>query len=336
MNPLFAVSMTVLLGLFYCWTSRINGLFFFGRTVAGELQESVEGRAITREYRMWIALTTLAAAAIAWAGGHARRPGLGVAGILFECVAFSFVFARANGRVRRLEQIHAEWSSTGERLRQVSLLQQPEYWVPDVAAILMPLAVCAVALGTAVLAQPHAHGLAGRWTATMDVLGSHGYSGLLGLSTGMMVAAVAQLLAFRSSARLRTRMAQYTVRACLSLEWIAAVLLAVVLGCGHFGVAITHGVSKGIILAALLAALGVLLWNQWRAKRFVPAPVELGADDRWLWGLFYVDRDDPALFVQSRCGAGYTLNYGRVAAWPISLCIVAYLVGVMFFLPVHR
>jgi uncharacterized membrane protein len=49
--------------------------------------------------------------------------------------------------------------------------------------------------------------------------------------------------------------------------------------------------------------------------------------------LFYVDRNDPALFVQSRCGAGYTLNYGRVAAWPISVGLLAYVVGVLFFLP---
>jgi len=33
MNSAIAVSMTALFGVFYCWTSRINGLFFFGRTV---------------------------------------------------------------------------------------------------------------------------------------------------------------------------------------------------------------------------------------------------------------------------------------------------------------
>jgi len=84
-----------------------------------------------------------------------------------------------------------------------------------------------------------------------------------------------------------------------------------------------------------VSAFGLMSLNQTRAKRFVPPAVELGADDRWRWGLFYVDRTDPALFIQSRCGAGYTLNYGRFAAWPISIGVVGYLIGTLAFLGPH-
>jgi len=31
----------------------------------------------------------------------------------------------------------------------------------------------------------------------------------------------------------------------------------------------------------------------------------------WVWGLFYVDRHDPSIAVESRFGFGYTLNYGN-------------------------
>ncbi len=45
----------------------------------------------------------------------------------------------------------------------------------------------------------------------------------------------------------------------------------------------------------------------------VEAPLTNGLADnaRWIWGLFYVDRDDPSIMVESRFGIGYTLNYGN-------------------------
>jgi len=47
-------------------------------------------------------------------------------------------------------------------------------------------------------------------------------------------------------------------------------------------------------------------------------------DDRfWKGGLLYVNRDDPALVVAARFGAGWTLNFGNPAAWLIIAGIVA-------------
>lgn len=47
-------------------------------------------------------------------------------------------------------------------------------------------------------------------------------------------------------------------------------------------------------------------------------------DDRfWKAGLFYVNRDDPALAVGARFGVGWTLNFGNRAAWLIIAGIVA-------------
>jgi len=51
------------------------------------------------------------------------------------------------------------------------------------------------------------------------------------------------------------------------------------------------------------------------------APLTNGIADnaRWIWGLFFVDRDDPSIMVESRFGIGYTLNYGN----PTAVLIVA-------------
>jgi uncharacterized membrane protein len=47
-------------------------------------------------------------------------------------------------------------------------------------------------------------------------------------------------------------------------------------------------------------------------------------DDRlWKAGLFYVNREDPAIMVGARFGAGWTLNFGNAVAWLIIAGVVA-------------
>ena len=45
----------------------------------------------------------------------------------------------------------------------------------------------------------------------------------------------------------------------------------------------------------------------------VDTPLTNGLADNvhWVWGLFYVDRDDPSIMVEKRFGIGYTFNYGN-------------------------
>jgi uncharacterized membrane protein len=46
------------------------------------------------------------------------------------------------------------------------------------------------------------------------------------------------------------------------------------------------------------------------------APLTDGLADNRLWvlGMFYVNREDPSLFVERRFGLGYTLNFGNPRA----------------------
>jgi uncharacterized membrane protein len=39
------------------------------------------------------------------------------------------------------------------------------------------------------------------------------------------------------------------------------------------------------------------------------------ADRRWLAGILYFNREDPAVFVEKRLGLGYTVNFARPSAW---------------------
>ncbi len=333
MKLAIVVPLTILLGAFYGWTSRINGLFFFGRTVGPDLPHTGEGRAITRAYLLAILAITAVAVLTGWGGSHLGR-SFAAAGLLVEIVGFSFVFANANKQVRALER-SSQAAAAQETVVQVNLLEPPSYWIPGLGMVVLP---AVLGVGSALLAvwtSGQGGGWSARWQAWSDQIDAHRWDMLLGMCCGVLAASTALLLVFRYSARLRTSMAQYTVRAGVAMEWLGVGCLMAVLACNAEGLTLSRATGKSVIVAVLGITFALMIWNQSRSKRFVPPSVEMGADDRWRWGLFYVDRSDPALFVQSRCGAGYTLNFGKVLAWPIALAMWAYFVAMLFFAPHH-
>jgi len=97
----------------------------------------------------------------------------------------------------------------------------------------------------------------------------------------------------------------------------------------------------GRALPALPSAAGVLLLAavalragqggsrlNGNVRGLAPATGTDRDDDRfWKAGLLYVNRDDPAVVVGARFGAGWTLNLGNPAAWLIIAGIVAALAG---------
>lgn len=328
MTITIAVGATLLIGAFYSWTNRINGMFFFGRSADADLRQSPEAKVITRQYLVAVVATTGVAALLAWAGGQLGGHFAAI-GPLFAGLAFWAIFAKANRQVRTLQIAHGP-IATGENIVQVPLLEPPSYSIPATSLALLPALLGAASFLVALLHTHHGADLRAAWNTWSASTDVHHLDMILGMSLGLLTTATALLLLFRSSARLRTNMAQYTIRASVVMQWVGLALLLAVLACNDLGVTLTAHTTRGLTIVGVIAVLATTLWNQGRSKRFVPPPVEMGADDRWRWGLFYIDRNDPALFVQSRCGAGYTLNYGRMLAWPIAAAIVAYFVLVVF------
>jgi uncharacterized membrane protein len=62
-----------------------------------------------------------------------------------------------------------------------------------------------------------------------------------------------------------------------------------------------------------------------------PSPAAIDRDDDRFWkaGLFYVNRDDPAIMVGARFGVGWTFNVANPMAWLIIAGIVALPVGLV-------
>ena len=59
-------------------------------------------------------------------------------------------------------------------------------------------------------------------------------------------------------------------------------------------------------------------------------------DSRWIGGMLYFNRDDPALFVEKRFGLGYTLNFGHKIAWIVLAVLIAIPLLSALVLPSHK
>jgi uncharacterized membrane protein len=60
----------------------------------------------------------------------------------------------------------------------------------------------------------------------------------------------------------------------------------------------------------------------------VEAPLTDGIADNsnWVWGVFYVNKNDPSIMVEKRIGIGYTINFGN--RWAV-LLMAAFLVLIL-------
>lgn len=60
-----------------------------------------------------------------------------------------------------------------------------------------------------------------------------------------------------------------------------------------------------------------------RAAGNAPLTDGLADNRRWVLGVFYVNRDDPSVFVEKRFGIGYTINFGNPAAVTLLVLFLA-------------
>ncbi|MDJ1121220.1 DUF1648 domain-containing protein [Olsenella sp. YH-ols2217] len=81
--------------------------------------------------------------------------------------------------------------------------------------------------------------------------------------------------------------------------------------------------AGGVVLAVVYGQNGSRVFRRLEGTDAMPAD----NDEHWKLGVFYVNRDDPAVFVPERFGVGWTCNWGRPLAWGflggmVLLCVV--------------
>ena len=77
-----------------------------------------------------------------------------------------------------------------------------------------------------------------------------------------------------------------------------------------------------VALIAVVASIAVgVVYGQNGARLIArvqrDAPLASDDDAHWKAGVFYVNRNDPSLFLPERFGIGWTMNWGRPGAWVI-------------------
>ena len=120
-----------------------------------------------------------------------------------------------------------------------------------------------------------------------------------------------------------------SLRVLLGAEYLIALLC-----CGILAASATSGRLLWPVLVLAFAAILVMLVATFVTLKGVPRP-PVRNPSAWRGGLFYVDREDPALFVPKRYGAGYTFNYGRPLAWVITFAILIVPLAIAIFAAVN-
>lgn len=163
------------------------------------------------------------------------------------------------------------------------------------------------------------------WRGEADRFVSHTASGaamplLLGL--GLCLLMLCLQLGLRHAAP-RSAMRPFSLRLVLAGEYFAAFAC-----CGVLAAAVTAGKLLVPLLVLSGAGTVALLASTILMARKTPREVRNPAAWR---GLFYVDREDPALFVPKRRGYGYTFNYGNPMAGAMTVALLAVPLLLAFF-----
>ena len=318
------------------WSHR--GLFF-GVTVGAEFAPTSEGKAILRGYRGTVAAAGLLALAMA-AGGALNLPWLSLAAPFVAVAGVLAGYLRAH---------HAALAHciTPVTVREASLQVRREGLPGGLFGQSLPFLILAAAIAYTALHWDElparipihfdAQGAPNGW-AEKGFFGAFAGAGLPALFCALMLLFSASLL--RNSRPGTTGASGGTLRRVFLKGLLACeFLLALV------GVCVTampfvasprsrQGITLLVIVAAMACPLVLLSYLGIAASRAMgrgatadagrPPSLSDGTPDScWKKGMFYVNRDDPALWVEKRFGIGYTLNFGNRWSWVIMAILLA-------------
>jgi uncharacterized membrane protein len=332
--------------LFHCLPDITRRDIFFAVTVDPAFRASAEARRILRQFRIAMWANSIVAIAIVWLGATQGNQWIPLIGVFWQVTGMLPAFLHA----RKQAGAHAVTPDTHREAalapRSVgfgfALLQLGPFAI---------LAACALYLNANWDRIPERFpvhwGIDGRpngW-ATRTISGV--YSPLLmafvicvllaGLSYAIM-AWTRHVWASGPHAQTESRFRHAQAGVLLLIEYfIAATLSGVPLLALREN---TNQMPNATIMIAgtfvfVLAIIAVLIYTGQGGSRLAKsagagasgaerAPVgDRTPDECWKAGMFYVNPDDPALLVEKRFGIGYTLNFGRPAAWLLLGGIVA-------------
>jgi uncharacterized membrane protein len=336
---------------------------YFAVTVPPEFRDSAEGCSILKRYRIEVTffgiLALLIVPAAIWIPKPNHQVVVTLAGLFLQGVGVFLAYYRARGRVLP----HAVAPAT---VREAALVPR-EVHLPGGWLVQFP----PFALLAATAIWLHLH-----WSQIPEVFPIHwgadgqpnnwatrGFAGVYG---PLLIGAVlCTLMAFMAYAMLRwsrlirvggaagegeRRFRFVIVSIIVAIEYLLALVFiwTSLLPLSHqqsgppgLGLMLVFALAFTVVIVGLMVWVGQggsRLVGSARAESGAVAPVgDRTPDKYWKLGLFYVNRNDPALFVEKRFGiVGYTLNFGHPGIWVFLAVLVAVFVAINFIIPSHH
>ena len=325
---LFAGCLAVMAGFLHIVPTLTRPEIFFAVQVGPEFRRTAEGRAILRQYRLIVWISTAAAILLSLA--------VGLPAVALAVEAAGILGAMVRAHAQALHHAHAP-----SPVVEVELSAPPERLPGGPVVVLLPT-LSLIGLGLWATFNPNSlpagfpihWGFEGpdRWvtTTTRTVWGFLGTMASVTLLLGGCAWAVLNWsrriatsgVAAAAESRFRHRMALMMVvfaYLCIAPAWFAllapgvsgamtvwgAVLVLVIVG---FAISLSRTGQGGGLAAARAGA---------------PPAGDRTPDSAWKWGLVYVNSADPAILVEKRLGIGYTLNLGNHWTWVILALLLA-------------
>lgn len=318
-----------MLGFAYLLPTAIGGLMlamprlgrgstFFAVTVPPGFAESPAGRAIRRTYSfgtLAAMLVSLAAITPLWwwlepEAALAAACTIGSLGVSFGAIAV-FVLCRQRAMA---------YSQDRSAERRIELL--PPDRLRDIVP--RPLWLHAVPYAPVLAAMAWLAGQAASASDAESALSPIGPAVIYGLPL-LMLATLALMHLIMPLGLLIRRLPGHRSRVAAINRMLLWMMLFLGLLGGWNSLAVLYGeawiggvLGTAVNLACTLAMLMVPI-AMWRAGSFTrpgqPDEGDRSPDAAWKLGLIYYNPEDPALWLEKRFGVGYTLNFGRPAAW---------------------
>jgi len=331
--------------LFFLLPNLTRPELFFAVTVERGFRRCAAGTLIVRRYRMHVTVVTAIAVALLCLAGALSLRSLPPVTLFGQLAALGAAFLAA----RRATQPFAVAPTT---VREAELAAWKKTVPGGLAVALGPLLLLLLAGLAAWLRwsdlpekMPVHWGFSGpdRWVERTPAraLGLFLLNGsvmaMICLSAWGVSQAVGRVVTTGAEAAAEFRFRRLTVWLLLLVAYLVSLPLALtVLAPEAVRSPAVMNAWGAVMLAGVLISVAGLIWMGQGGSRLAgpdresitaPPAGDRRTDACWKWGMFYVNPDDPAIFIEKRFGIGYTLNFGNPWAWAAIALLVPSLVS---------
>jgi uncharacterized membrane protein len=300
--------------------------FYFGLTVPAGFAEGDLGRRIFRVYATAVGLAAALTLFIAAVEVKMSAVGL-VLMIVVQAIALAWARRRvAPFRVAPLQRREASLATRTPAL--------PGGWIAWVLPFVLPLAAMGLTnyFWETIPARVPVHygidGQADRWLPKS--FWSANFMAVVSICTNLAVLVMAWQLAHArrispsgEAAVSEAGRHQFMLRMMLGVTYLlSSICVVTTLQLLKLPPAIPPMTMVAVLVGAFILLAG-LSWRKAQQRRELEPPLDGTPDECWHLGMFYANPRDPALLVEQRLGFGYSLNFGRPAAWAILALAVA-------------